>query len=463
MQGITKAAELLSLIMIRRTKNDVDLRLPPRNEIVLFAPLTESQRSVYRALITDADVLMDLTKDDPREASDTSAQPNHHGQTLWQRLNNLVMQLRKVSIHPYLVKGVQPDPYTYGDHCFLTSSKFIILRRLLLEKVVQDHKKIIVFSGFTGILNLAEELLHRIGGNGDEFTYVRFDGSTQRARRDLSMRKFQDLASNVRVILISTRSGGQGINLTAATEVVFLDEDWNPQVTIQAEARAHRIGQTNPVTIYKIHTYGTVEQQMLGRIRKKQYLAAKMDETRHVPGPNTESSVDALSVAQLRSMLRQGTLTLARPQADIDEMLQWDLKTIVARCGNHNLNSEAGMEEDNENDREHDDQTWLNGIEKVQTRLFEGQTHLRPKQKEDADPILELSRADRRVGKETTVMVDGFAVSKESVGCLDGEAVATLAGKDPSLATPKRPAKAVFGHQKVNHSFPSVISQLWLQ
>lgn len=66
-----------------------------------------------------------------------------------------------------------------------------------------------------------------------------------------------------------------GINLASASDVVFLDEDWNPQITLQAESRSHRIGQTQKVIVYKLCTQGTVEEQMLGRIRKKLYLSTK--------------------------------------------------------------------------------------------------------------------------------------------------------------------------------------------
>ena len=130
------------------------------------------------------------------------------------------------------------------------------------ELVVKQKKKVIIFSGFTGMLDLCEDLFAQ---RSTKFKYIRLDGTTSRARRNLNIRVFNQQDSEYRVILISTRAGGLGINLATASEVIILDHDWNPQTTLQAEGRAHRIGQVNPVTVYKLCTQGTVEEQMLGR------------------------------------------------------------------------------------------------------------------------------------------------------------------------------------------------------
>ena len=126
------------------------------------------------------------------------------------------------------------------------------------ELVVKGNQKVLIFSGFTRMLDCTEDFLTLRGGDGSKFKYARLDGSTARARRNLAIRLFNQQESNYRVMLISTRAGGLGINLTAATTCIMLDQDWNPQIMLQAEARAHRIGQTKPVTVYKLCTQGTV-------------------------------------------------------------------------------------------------------------------------------------------------------------------------------------------------------------
>jgi len=137
------------------------------------------------------------------------------------------MQLRKTCTHPYQIKGATPDPYYLGDHIMHASSKFIILNKLIDELVIQQRKKIIIFSGFTRALDFCEDLLLNKGAKqySAAFHYVRFDGSTARARRNLQVRLFNDSDLSYKVMLISTRAGGLGLNLAAAcSDVVFLDE-----------------------------------------------------------------------------------------------------------------------------------------------------------------------------------------------------------------------------------------------
>ena len=255
----------------------------------------------------------------------------------WQKLMNLLMQLRKVCNHPYQILNAEPDPYHTGDHVITASGKFIVLEKLVTELVIKQKKKILIFSGFTKMLDLVEELLYLRGGDGSSFRSMRIDGGTARARRNLGIRMFNDLNSDYRVMMISTRAGGLGINLATASDVVLLDQDWNPQITLQAEARAHRIGQKNPVTIYKLVSQGTVEEQMMGRIQKKLYLSAKVTEAmqdihtkfgsvkKGKKGQPSEQDDDMpqLNTNQLMTLVRRGASAISRPEIDVNEMLSW--------------------------------------------------------------------------------------------------------------------------------------------
>ncbi|EOD46208.1 putative iswi chromatin-remodeling complex atpase isw2 protein [Neofusicoccum parvum UCRNP2] len=354
------ARQLLELLMLRRMKNSpgVNLDLPPKEEVLLYVPLTPLQRFWYMRLLTrSGDALLDdlfsgakakekdaLRKDiaeqqkikdleqvEARIADEQSANADVWSETReimkqnlenerqeqkksdWTKLMNLVMQLRKCCSHPYLLPGVQPEPYFLGDHITRASGKFIVLEKLLQHLILKCGKKVIIFSGFKTTLNLCEDLLSMLGNDGESFRYLRFDGGTDRARRNLDIRLFNDKSTDYKAMLVSTRAGGLGINLTAATEAIFLDEDWNPQITLQAEARAHRIGQTKPVTIYKLCTQGTVEEQMMGRIRKKLYLSAKITESmKSVHGtpttakkkgrPSDDDDKPQLDVSQLKTL-----------------------------------------------------------------------------------------------------------------------------------------------------------------
>jgi SWI/SNF-related matrix-associated actin-dependent regulator of chromatin subfamily A member 5 len=371
--------------------NSVDLNLPPKTEVLLFVPLSPMQRFWYTRMITKADqglldelfkgikdkeedALKSLKASEEREAELTQmetdalkvlendsmigtdawketkaileqtvqreqeTEENSEGKRSdWQKLMNLLMQLRKVCNHPYQILNAEPDPYHTGDHVITASGKFIVLEKLVTELVIKQKKKILIFSGFTKMLDLVEELLYLRGGDGSNFRSMRIDGGTARARRNLGIRMFNDLNSDYRVMMISTRAGGLGINLATASDVVLLDQDWNPQITLQAEARAHRIGQKNPVTIYKLVSQGTVEEQMMGRIQKKLYLSAKVTEAmqdihtkfgsakkgKKDRPSEQDDDMPQLNTNQLMTLVRRGASAISRPEIDVNEMLSW--------------------------------------------------------------------------------------------------------------------------------------------
>ncbi|KAK3677928.1 hypothetical protein LTR78_002023 [Recurvomyces mirabilis] len=487
---LDSARDLLELLMLRRMKDspEIELGLPPKEEVLLYVPLTPVQRFWYTRLLTKSDTALlddlfkDVTKkeavpleidqdqdqdisvmtaktenDDPWSESLQLAQQQlgteqSEKTSDWKKLMNIVLQLQRICCHPYLLKSCLPEPYYLGEHIIAASGKFIVLQKLLEELVVQRRKKILIFSGWTKALDVCEDLMAFMGANTHDakFRYLRLDGSTGRAKRNLGIRMFNDKKSDFRVMLISRKAGGLGLNLAAATSVIFLDEDWNPQITLQAEARAHRIGQTEPVTIYKIITQGTVEEQMMGRIRKKLYLSAKITESmrnihstavvskKRKRGAENEDE-PALGAGQLKSLLRLGARTLARPEVDLSAMLSWSFEKMVEECKDKVDDVVAEVDEAGE-------QAWLQSMERVETAVFEGKNFQREVDKK-AKEQEELSRADRRVGKNTTVMIDGFAINKESLNCADWEAVPTMAGKDPRLAEPRREKKVMHENQ----------------
>ena len=323
------ARRLLEVIMLRRMKTSpgVNLNLPPKTDVLLYVPLTPMQRFFYKKLLSRSDegllaeifadasgkeaamlakqdsvvndstvAKLDALEKQAAEGSATAAveweetkeimrqaldreQVDDKAKGSWRKLMNILMQLRKCCNHPYTLPHTEPDPYYIGDHVIKASGKFILLDKIIQELVLKQKRKVLIFSGFTRMLDCTEDFLALRGGNGEHFSYIRLDGRTSRARRNLNIRLFNDEDSSYRVMLISTRAGGLGINLATASDVIILDHDWNPQIMLQAEARSHRIGQKNPVTVYKLCTQGTVEEQMLGRIQKKLYLSAKVTES----------------------------------------------------------------------------------------------------------------------------------------------------------------------------------------
>ena len=159
-----------------------------------------------------------------------------------------------------------------------------------LEELLANRHKALVFSQFVKHLKLVEEYLTNAG-----VSYQYLDGSTPAAAREKRIAAFQAGAGDV--FLISLKAGGVGLNLTAADYVIHLDPWWNPAAEDQASDRAHRIGQTRPVTIYRLVTQGTIEEQIVDLHHHKRDLADRLLEGADAPA--------RLNAEELLNLLRQ--------------------------------------------------------------------------------------------------------------------------------------------------------------
>jgi len=147
----------------------------------------------------------------------------------------------------------------------MNSGKLMALDKLLTRLKAEGHR-VLLYSQMTKMIDLMEEYL-----TYRQHSYLRLDGSSRISdRRDLvdDWQTRPDLF----VFLLSTRAGGLGINLTAADTVIFYDSDWNPTVDQQAMDRAHRLGQTKQVTVYRLVTRGTIEERILQRAKQKDVI-----------------------------------------------------------------------------------------------------------------------------------------------------------------------------------------------
>ena len=364
-------------------------------------------------------------------------------------LERLLVHLRQICTTPYSVPGVQPDPYVLGSHVFETSGKLMVLKIIIHDIVLSQRKKMIIFSGFLSSLDVVEDLIHVLRTNKEDLGYTRVEGGMGIAQREFNIRKFQDPKSSTRIILTSIRANGEGITLTAAHHVVFLDEDWNPQVTLQAESRAHRIGQTEPVTIYKLLTRGTVEEQMQRRIMKKLYLSLKVNELskpQSQPVMQDHENGSGLDASQLRALIQRSTATFDHTTIDISDLEDWPLVKVLDQLGQgEGANEEVESEAAGDFNEEH----WLAEQERVEVSNFEGQKHLSSSmgstEKAD-DTILNLPKAARRIGKETTMNIGGFPVAKHTI---QTDKTAEKKG------SAKMSAQEIFGHEDV--SFRAVL------
>ncbi|KAL3773005.1 hypothetical protein ACHAWO_003960 [Cyclotella atomus] len=269
---IRKLHTVLRPFMLRRVKKDVACALPPKKETKLFIGLTEMQQDWYkRVLRKDAHELNALGG--PSQA----------------RLMNVLMHLRKVCNHPYLFDGAEPGPpFSDGPHLWENSGKMQLLNKLL-PKLKAKGSRVLIFCQMTRVLDIMEDYLRLVG-----YEYCRIDGNTDGEKRDSQMEEFNEPGSSKFCFLLSTRAGGLGINLATADIVILFDSDWNPQVDLQAMDRAHRIGQTKPVQVFRFISEGTVEEKIIERADKKLFLDAAVIQQGRLAEQNSKLSKDEL-------------------------------------------------------------------------------------------------------------------------------------------------------------------------
>lgn len=158
------------------------------------------------------------------------------------------------------------DSSTVDETLVTASGKMLLLNRLVPCLMRKGHK-ILIFSQFKTQLDLLQDWAAQLRG----WKCCRIDGAVSQPDRQAQIKAF-NTNPDFKIFLLSTRAGGQGINLTAADTVILYDSDWNPQQDLQAQDRAHRIGQTRPVIVYRLATKGTVEQTLLEKADAKRRL-----------------------------------------------------------------------------------------------------------------------------------------------------------------------------------------------
>ncbi|KAK3502831.1 SNF2 family N-terminal domain-containing protein [Neurospora crassa] len=174
------------------------------------------------------------------------------------KLGNPLMQLRLVCNSPHNFYNPWSNLGQPIDESIVTASgKMLLLDRLLPALFERGHK-ILIFSQFKTQLDILEEYCRELRS----WDVCRIDGGVAQDDRRAQIEKF-NTDPDVKIFLLSTRAGGQGINLASADTVILFDSDWNPQQDLQAQDRCHRIGQTRPVVVYRLATKGTVEEELL--------------------------------------------------------------------------------------------------------------------------------------------------------------------------------------------------------
>lgn len=301
--------------ILRRVKSIVEKCIPPRKELILRVHMTPLQISCSEWLLEQNYEML------------TAKSYNSV------KLQNLLMQLRKVCNHPYIIHDLKLHTASLKDMVD-GSGKFQVLDKLL-DKLNSEGHRVLIFSQLIKTLDILERYCFY-----KKYKFQRLQGSMTSEQRRRAINNFNEKNSKDFIFLLSTRSGGQGINLATADTVIIFDADYNPQNDLQAAGRVHRIGQSKPVTIYRLVTRDSVEERILDIGHRKLMLdyaiiqkknestslagkdQAAADSKSLLVGDNSQRSpaddpvrVDASgSQAQVElSLLNKGTLAVNQP------------------------------------------------------------------------------------------------------------------------------------------------------
>ncbi|RKO99806.1 hypothetical protein CXG81DRAFT_14009 [Caulochytrium protostelioides] len=339
---IVRAQRMMAPFVLRRRKRDVLKDLPKKYEKIIFCEPTTSQREISKKLIqaSKAQYLQELREQKATgkkivrvlKKTDSSWELNESAGS------NLLMQLRKVADHPLLFRRLYTDAlikrmareimretqyidaniaYIQEDMSYMSDYELHLLcmkfpsirqhalpsdawmdagkvQRLasLLTELKAGQHRVLIFSQFVMVLDILESVLRT-----EKHLFVRMDGSTPVVERQSMIDRFNN-EPDLFVFLLSTKAGGFGINLTSSDTVILFDLDFNPHNDKQAEDRAHRVGQTRDVTIYKMILRKSIEQHILKVTTDKLQLDHEVQKgTKELMSKATAAATGAASTA----------------------------------------------------------------------------------------------------------------------------------------------------------------------
>ncbi|KAF5977617.1 SNF2-like proliferation-associated protein-like protein [Fusarium bulbicola] len=228
----------------------------------------EFEAKLANEMVSDDEDLSDQVSMTPEERQRAEAFELAKKQIGQKKLGNPLAQLRLVcnSPHNFYNPWIASTDLPVDDSIVTASGKMLLLDRLL-PRLFQDDHKVLIFSQFTTQLDILEDYCRELRG----WKVCRIDGSVAQKSRRTQIADFNS-DPEYKIFLLSTRAGGQGINLASADTVILFDSDFNPQQDLQAQDRCHRIGQTRPVVVFRLATKDTVEERLLNSADAKRRL-----------------------------------------------------------------------------------------------------------------------------------------------------------------------------------------------
>lgn len=303
---IRRLHKVLRPFLLRRLKKDVEKDLPDKQERVIKCNFSALQAKLYKQLGTHNRIMV----------NDASGK-----KTGMRGLSNMLMQLRKLCNHPFVFEEVETQMSpgsSVNDLIWRTAGKFELLDRILPKFQATGHR-VLMFFQMTAIMDIMEDYMRYKG-----VQFLRLDGSTKADDRSDLLKQFNAPDSPYFCFLLSTRAGGLGLNLQTADTVIIYDSDWNPHQDLQAQDRAHRIGQKNEVRILRLISSNSVEEKILERAQFKLDMDGKVIQAGKFDNKSTNEERDEM----LRIMLEAAESADALQQEEMDDE---DLNTIIMR------------------------------------------------------------------------------------------------------------------------------------
>ncbi|XP_055387914.1 ATP-dependent helicase brm isoform X2 [Condylostylus longicornis] len=263
---IRRLHKVLRPFLLRRLKKEVESQLPDKIEYIIKCDMSGLQRVLYKHMQSKGVLLTD------------GSEKGKQGKGGAKALMNTIVQLRKLCNHPFMFQHIEEKYCDHiGGHGMVTgpdlyrvAGKFELLDRILPKLKVTGHR-VLLFCQMTQCMTIIEDYL-----SWRQFGYLRLDGTTKSDDRGDLLKKFNAKDSEYFIFLLSTRAGGLGLNLQSADTVVIFDSDWNPHQDLQAQDRAHRIGQRNEVRVLRLMTVNSVEERILAAARYKLNMDEKV-------------------------------------------------------------------------------------------------------------------------------------------------------------------------------------------
>lgn len=314
--------------ILRRTKQKVESDLPPKSEKIIRVELSDVQLEYYKNILTR-----------------NYAALNEGAKGQKQSLLNIMMELKKASNHPYMFPNAEEKILKGSERRedqlkgLIASSGKMMLLDQLLTKLKKDNHRVLIFSQMVKMLDILGDYLQLRG-----YQFQRLDGTIAAGPRRMAINHFNADGSDDFCFLLSTRAGGLGINLMTADTVIIFDSDWNPQADLQAMARAHRIGQKKPVSIYRLVSKETVEEEVLERARNKLMLEFI----------TIQRGVTDKEKKELREMaVKAGKIDDPKSSEDISRILKRRGQKMFEQSGNQKKLEELDIDSVLENAEEH--------------------------------------------------------------------------------------------------------------